>query len=548
MLSYNEFIKNKTNHINESFELILESDVSFSENLITILSKVKHPLAKKIMDLYKKDIPVTNNFFDLVKNDNSKVSFIQDRKAQQILSGSKKYVTFIGGNSGWLIHSESNKNIFDILGYKPEGTAFRPNSIQLGEVIGEYKSPKSGKTYQYVKFEDGEGVFNIEKLRESEANEIPFQAKGRQEINVGRAMRALLTSAKIEFTTKELEDFVNDFKSSVDLYGGKFKDFELVSGEKIRYWYHENNYGEGSSTLHSSCMRYEECQDYLDIYVMNPEVCSLLILKKEDKIIARALVWTLKDGKKFMDRVYYVNDSDVNLYREYAKANQIYAKQYNGSSADNSVYDFDGNQTTVHISVNVNHSYYDKYPYMDTLKYFYPDTKTLSTVSSSSAYTLEDTNGGYSYCDRCNGTGTLECEDCSGSGKVECIDCDGNGKIECWKCEGDGEKQCSNCYGEGTFECGDCDGQGEEDCNYCSGSGKDDDDDCVYCDGTGKKQCKSCEGKGKYDCEDCDGDGKNDCSYCDGDGEVECSNCDGEGDFVCHKCGGSGEVDCWECN
>lgn len=547
MLSYSEFI-NKTNHINESIDLILESEVLFSENLIKIFSKIKHPLAKKILDLYKKDIPVTNNFFDLVKDDNSKVSFIQDRKAQQILSDNKKYVNFIGGNSGWLKHSPSNKNIFDILGYKPEGTAFRPNSIQIGEVIGEYKSPKTGKTYQYVKFEDGEGVYNIEKLQKADSSKIPMNVKGRQDINVGKAMRALLMSSKIEFTNKELEDFVNDFKSTVDLYGGKFQNFELVTGEDIRYWYHENNYAEGSSTLHSSCMRYEECQDYLDIYVMNPNVCSLLILKKDDKLIARALVWTLIDGKKFMDRIYYVNDSDVNLYREYAKANGIYAKYYNGSSAYSDVYDFEGNKKNIQLIVQVKSSHYYSYPYMDTLKYYDPYSGKLSIYNDSGSYTLEDTEGGYSHCDMCDGTGTVECSDCSGRGKIDCEDCDGNGKVDCWRCDGDGEKECSSCDGEGTFECDDCDGDGEKDCNYCDGSGKDDDDDdCVYCDGTGKKQCKTCDGKGKYDCEDCDGDGKNDCPYCDGDGEVECSNCDGDGEETCSNCGGDGEVECPQC-
>jgi hypothetical protein len=38
-----------------------------------------------------------------------------------------------------------------------------------------------------------------------------------------------------------------------------------------------------------------------------------------DKISGRAIIWTLDDGMVFMDRVYTVNDSDVELFKMYAK-------------------------------------------------------------------------------------------------------------------------------------------------------------------------------------------------------------------------------------
>lgn len=496
MLTYKEFI-------NESLELILESDVSFSESFTNILNRINHPLANKILDLHKKDLPVANNFFDLVKDDNSKVSFIQDRKAQQILSGENKYVNFIGGNSGWLRHSVSNSKIFDLLGYKPEGTAFRPNSVQLGEVVSEYKSPRSRKTYQYVKFDNGEGVYNIEKLQKVDPNIIPMYTKGRQDMNVGRAMRALLITAKIDFTNKELEDFVNYFKSTVDLFGGRFSKFYLVSGEKIRYWYHLDNYLELMGSLGSSCMRYDESQEYLDIYVANPEVCNLLILKEGDKIVARALIWTLNDGKKFMDRVYYINESDLNLFREYAKKNGWYAKYINGSSADSSVFDPGGTRTSIsYMLVNVKHSEYDYYPYMDTLKYFNPGERTLSINKNSETYELEDTDGSYTYCEYCNGSAKVECRYCDGNGELDCDDCDGSGELDCDTCAGSGEIDCDTCAGDGVID-------GEE---------------CSDCNGSGMNKCNDCL-RGKVECGTCDGSGEEECSNCDGFGEVDCSNC-----------------------
>ena len=102
-------------------------------------------------------------------------------------------------------------------------------------------------------------------------------------------------------------------------------------------------------------MRYQRCQKYLDIYVENPESCSLLILKGNtpDKIIGRALIWTIHDGpgvagREFMDRVYMINDSDKLLFEAYAKEHNIFRSQ------------------TYTYKIKVKEGRYNYYPYMDT--------------------------------------------------------------------------------------------------------------------------------------------------------------------------------------
>jgi hypothetical protein len=481
MLTFKQFI-------NESFDLLLESEVSFSDNFLKILNKIKHPLAKKIIELHKIDLPVVNNFFEINPDDNSKIFFIPDRKAKELLQSDKKHVRFIGGNGGWLRHSENNQNIFDQLGYKSEGTAYRPNSSEIGEVQNEYKSNKTGKVYYYVKFNNGSGVYNLEKLEEVKDISKKLFGLAKQELNIGRAMRALLTSAKIEFTNKELEDFVNEYKSTLDLYGGIFSNFELVSGSEIAYWYKVENYSKKTGTLGSSCMR-EVNEEFFDIYTMNPEVCSLLILKEKNdssKIIGRALLWTTVEGKKFLDRIYTINDSDVNLFKEYAKNNGWYSKVSNNSSNNNYTDAPDGSKIYINLTIDIQHSGYDYYPYLDTIKYFSPTKKTLSTYNSSGAYLLEDTDGEYSYCDTCNSEGTVECSECGGSGTNTCYRCNGDGYDDCSTCEGDGEIEDS----EGMeIECPDCDGNGREECDWCSGEGE--------------EQCSECNGEGTIECYDC---------------------------------------------
>jgi hypothetical protein len=504
MLSFKEFI------IKESYDLIIESDVRFSNNFIAILKKMTNPLAKSIIDLDRKDLPVTNNFFEINPDDNSKVFFIPDRKGQEMLKSDKKHVRFIGGNGGWLKHSPNNEKIFKEIGYVPKDTAYRPNSQEIGVVINTYESPTSGKIYNYVKFNNGEGVYNLDKLEEVIDITSKLFGLGKQELNVGRAMRALLTTAKITFSNKELEDFVNEYKSKIDLYGGIFSKFDIVSGDDIAYWYNQDNYAKKNGTLGSSCMS-NVSSDFFEIYTKNPEVCSLLILKDkmdDTKIVGRALLWNLNNGKIFLDRIYTNNDSDVALFREYSKANKWYYKKHNDSSNSEYVINSDGEEISLTIEVFLKKSSYNYYPYVDTLKYFDTYRKRLSIYENIGSYLLEDTGGEAIYCETCGGSGKEECDDCSGSGNKQCYRCDGSGKEECDECDGHGKVECDECSGAGTME----DDEGDEIA-------------CTYCDETGYIKCNDCGGNGDTECGICDGDGEYSCENCDGEGEIDCTEC-----------------------
>jgi hypothetical protein len=210
------------------------------------------------------------------------------------------------------------------------------------------------------------------------------------EIKIGRFIKKLIDSniplcnsfkaARCNSKTidKDVENFVNIFKSCLNK---EHFVFEIVSGNDIKKYYHKSSYKVEQGILGNSCMAKPSCQSYLDIYVKNPDVCKLLILKyKSDltKIIGRALLWTLSDGRTFMDRVYITADSD--LYTFYEKAKQIGAIQ----SINNH-----GGSMLEHISVNIKHKHKPKtflsfitgqseYPFMDTLRYFNLETNEIS--------------------------------------------------------------------------------------------------------------------------------------------------------------------------
>ena len=475
--------------LNESYELILESDVVYSDKFRSALKNVsdRSELAKKLMEIENKDLPVRSNFFDILSDTNDKLSFIPDSKAQEILKDIEDKVKYIGPY-GWLKHSNVNNKIFNKLGYTYEegNVPYSPSPDDIGKVINRAISTK-GYTYVWVKWENGageelgEGVYNNNKLIPYDERIKQVWSKSRQDLKIGRALRALLKSADISFLDKELEELVNQLKAEIGIMNDKFSLFEIVKGNDIAYWYDYNKYYKQSGTLGSSCMKYGE-DYYFDIYTSNPSVCQLVILKSEkdkEKIVGRALLWKLTDGNYYMDRIYTNKDSDVNLFREFSKQNGWYYKYHNNSIGDIKAVGPDG-EIKIDLSgeVKIKEGYYSGYPYMDTFKWFTPDSGKLSTHSG--VYQLENTNGTLEECEYCGGSGEHECAECYGSGEVECPDCSGSGREECSECEGSGEykdsegdeKKCSECEGSGEMDCTECYGSGEYECPDCSGYGE----------------------------------------------------------------------------
>jgi hypothetical protein len=214
-----------------------------------------------------------------------------------------------------------------------------------------------------------------------------FWTKGRTEIKIGRWATRIFTEVhKTDLPASKIEEFVNLYKASID--GTDLNNFELVEGEDIKKWYYENNYELRRGQLGNSCMRYYKCQDFFDIYVKNPEVCKLLILKsaEKDKITGRALVWKLIDGDYYMDRIYTINDSDKLLFKDYARVNKI-----------ENLYDVNSNRYNLEVKLG-DHTY-DKYPYMDTFVVYNPTTKILKDDEDlwpgQGYISLQNTNGGF---------------------------------------------------------------------------------------------------------------------------------------------------------
>lgn len=401
-------------------QLILEANMEFSKNFLNLLNTIKdNKVAKELLRInsQKVDADFTHNFIDSTE-DPETITFTPQRKANQILENPIiKWKVLSDGGRGVLTHNKNedgkfkNKDIFKRLGYVPEGDPWHPEEGTTGTLRGEVISNTTGRIYVWFFSDTDESkncVINKERLvAENESYEKVWKTS-RNPFKVGRFARTTLNVAGINFTDKDVEDFVNAYKASHNIMNDALSKFELVEGYDIAHWYNYENYENQSSVLGNSCMK-EVDDDYFDIYVKNSSKCKMLILYsdkgrttikdgkfKSDKIKGRAIIWTLDDGNTFMDRIYTNYDSDVDLFKTYAEKNNWFYKVRNNSD----VYPIavsNGKSTIDRFlaTVTLEHVDLDSYPYIDTICYLNIDDKKISNKREDieAKYIMRSTGG-----------------------------------------------------------------------------------------------------------------------------------------------------------
>jgi len=331
---------------NDELKLIISNEL---RNLL--LSIRSHPISKDILDQLS-DI-----------GDKSKVTYldIDDSDPKK-----KDMVSYMNSNK---VIDIGMKKVF--------------NDEQLSILKDKLDDDKMNSIHQYV-------TFNKDEF---------FNNKSRAKTKIGRLIGKIFPG-KYDQSGKpgqDIESFVNMFKAARDN-----TLFEIVEGEEVKYWYNGEQYAGEGGPLNSSCMKYDNCEDFINFYSQNKHKVSLLILKDtndEDKIRGRALIWKLDtpSGRTFMDRIYTVYDSDVILFKEYAKDNGwLYKKNQNMESGGPWVDTTTDNQIRTTLVVNNLHDRGD-YPYMDTMKYFNGSTITNQEgyLSGGDIKMLTDTEGSF---------------------------------------------------------------------------------------------------------------------------------------------------------
>ena len=554
LFGYTDFL------IESKIEMLLEAKIRFNDDFVNVLDTMNNVTADKLLNMIGKEVDVNTNYIDINIDKDGFVNFIPDDKTEKL--------PLVVTDNGMMYTSTADK-LNKVGKYQIENIK-RPNVGQEVKVVKEFTNrheffslfPEEEKTETFlsalgnvydhngpilhISFEDSEGTHNV--LCNPGAIKRDISSIKTSQLKIGKFIRAMFTKGKIDFKPTDIEDFVNRYKSIITQMRDKFNSFKIVKGEEIRKCYLQDNYFHLSGSLGNSCMRYEKCQKFLDIYVENEDKVSLIVLMKEDKVTGRAILWTDENDRKVMDRIYTNNSADEQLFKDFAKASNFwYKKEQNMYEDTPFVTNVDGEEEK-YITVYLKSTDYDYYPYMDSLKFYNPGTGKITNSDDSYEYNLTDTDGGNGSCDECGGGGTVQCGDCGGDCEVECGYCDGNGENECEECDGNGNVDCTVCDGNGREDCDYCDGHGESDCSSCDGEGTHDDEECSDCGGSGKESCEHCDAEGSRECNQCDGEGTRECRECGGDGSIECSTCNGEGNVECERCNGEGNVECYNCN
>ena len=262
---------------------------------------------------------------------------------------------------------------------------------KLGDIYhGDPEFVKSVEKPTFVSY--SHSVMTAKMLKDKEPE---FWTQSRNPIKIGRFIRQVFPG---KYSDVDIEKFVNAFKSSDEK---DLQKFILVEGEDIAKYYWYENYKEMAGDLGRSCMARKK---YFNIYTQNPEVCRLLVLLEDDKVIGRSLIWKLdrNNGESeieyLMDRQYTIEQSDVIKFTNYAKENGWAYKTYNNHHSYSNI-TYLGKEMNCEMVTKVEKKDYDEYPYMDTFKRFDPTTGELFNDTEKDdhegQYLLEDTDGDY---------------------------------------------------------------------------------------------------------------------------------------------------------
>jgi len=167
---------------------------------------------------------------------------------------------------------------------------------------------------------------------------------------------------------KEVEKFSNLYRAQSNK---AVFTLSVVDGLKMLTYYHINSYAQERGTLGASCMKYDNCQDYLGIYTHNNnKVKMLVMLNSEGGLMGRALLWDF-DTHKIMDRIYTIADEEFAFqFKKWATDNgYLYKSEQNWYNTLN----FENLSTPkqeLKLSIKLDNFQFRRYPYVDTFKFF----------------------------------------------------------------------------------------------------------------------------------------------------------------------------------
>lgn len=191
-----------------------------------------------------------------------------------------------------------------------------------------------------------------------------WSREGRQNGKASKVLRKLLTPLALKyFTDADLECFANSYKAQGEK---EKKTFKILPNTDIKKVYDSNREGCNGS-LNGSCMNNDI--SYLDIYENCPSLEIIALYNQVDLLSGRALLWTLPDGTKLMDRIYVAEDCYYELFLDFAVENRFTRKLHYKSYDYKDIFvDFKGIEFRGNYRIEMPTDW-ENYPYIDTFQY-----------------------------------------------------------------------------------------------------------------------------------------------------------------------------------
>lgn len=171
-----------------------------------------------------------------------------------------------------------------------------------------------------------------------------------------------------DIPAREVEKFSNLYRAQANKVQFTLK---VIEGGEILKYYHYSSYASDRGTLGASCMKHDNCQDYLGVYTDNRnKVKMLVMLNSDDKLMGRALLWDF-DTNKIMDRIYTISDEEFAFqFKKWATDNGYLYKSeqnwYNTLQFEN----LSTPKQELKLAIKLDNSDFRRYPYVDTFKFF----------------------------------------------------------------------------------------------------------------------------------------------------------------------------------
>lgn len=231
------------------------------------------------------------------------------------------------------------------------------------------------------------------------SDENPYSSSRRYE---PKKPGSTITKIFKNISSKEIEQFVNTFKSEIDRKSKKLKIVSIPSRNIMKGYsngiFKRNESGIVEGELGNNCMSREERHGFLKMYTEMSNVELLLLVEDNGEMYpeayGRALLWTTNCGSKVIDRVYTIKREDYfDYFLDYGMKNGFYVRETGTHNASRTFYK-DGEVVTKYFEVELPPKT-ELFPYMDTFKFFTANGKSLTNNDSNNGKILITNDGRY---------------------------------------------------------------------------------------------------------------------------------------------------------